>query len=270
MTFFATIKNLALRVGGQAIPKQPPSSDTATEQALKGLPAAFTKIHERLAIIVKPEPVSGTIKWRFNCEFKCRACGCSVVHLPKNYTDESIASCEACGVEFGPFGNIKLLAQLFVNVDWEKHGRPLKETVECVYWVEGPPAPPQSRAIVSGDGAYNFEVVGESHYQANLESIVDGRTEDGANYECVAILTPEHDNPYDPQAVCVNVNGRKVGHLPQDWAPKFNVALASNGYAQAACNALIVGGWDRGGNDRGYFGIKLDIALPFDLKPIAP
>jgi hypothetical protein len=66
----------------------------------------------------------------------------------------------------------------------------------------------------------------------------------------------------------VSVNGRKVAYLSRDWASKFNAALASNGYAQAACNALIVGGWDRGGH-RGNFGIKLDVALPLDLKPTA-
>ena len=67
----------------------------------------------------------------------------------------------------------------------------------------------------------------------------------------------------------MTVNGRTVAHLSRDWAAKFNAALASNGYAQASCNALIVGGWERGG-DRGHFGIKLDIALPLDLKPTAP
>ena len=127
----------------------------------------------------------------------------------------------------------------------------------------------QPGAIVSGDGGYHFEVVGESHYQAELERIVGGRTEDSASYQCVAILKPEPDNPYDPQAVCVTVNGRTVAYLSRDWAVKFNAALTSNGFAQAACSALIVGGWERGG-DRGHFGIKLDIALPLDLKPTAP
>jgi hypothetical protein len=126
----------------------------------------------------------------------------------------------------------------------------------------------ESGAFVSGDGGYLFEVVGESHYQADLEHIVGGRTRDSARYECVAGLTPEPSNPYDPQAVYVSVDGHKVGYLSRDWAAKFKAALASNGYAQASCNALIVGGWDRGG-DRGSFGIKLDIALPLDLRAAA-
>jgi hypothetical protein len=126
----------------------------------------------------------------------------------------------------------------------------------------------QPGAFVSGDGGYQFEVVGESHYQTDLERIVGGRTGDNTRYECLAVLTPEPDNPYDPQAVYVSVDGRKVAYLSRNWAAKFNAALAANGYAQAACNALIVGGWDRGG-DRGNFGIKLDIALPLDLKKCA-
>lgn len=127
----------------------------------------------------------------------------------------------------------------------------------------------QSVAIVSGDGSYRFEVVGESQYQADLERIVGGRIKDSASYQCVGILTPEPDNPYDRLAVYVSVDDRKVAYLTQDWAALFKAVLASNGYAQAACNALIVGGWDRGGNDRGDFGIKLDITFPLDLKPTA-
>jgi hypothetical protein len=29
-----------------------------------------------------------------------------------------------------------------------------------------------------------------------------------------------------------------------------------------SCKAKIVGGWDRGEGDRGYFGVKLSLALP--------
>ena len=117
-------------------------------------------------------------------------------------------------------------------------------------------------------GSYLFEVVGESHYQADLERIVGGRTEDSASFQCVGTLIPEPDNPYDPQAVRVSVDGCTVAHLSRDWAAKFNAALLSSGYARASCNALIVGGWDRGEDDRGHFGIKLDIVLPLNFQPV--
>ena len=132
--------------------------------------------------------------------------------------------------------------------------------------------PPEPDAFISGNGGYKFLVVGESSHQAALEYIAGGRTRESASHPCFALLIPEPDNPYDPQAVYVSVDGYKVGHLTRDWAPKFKAALAASGYAQAACNALIVGGWDRGSGrkKRGYFGIKLDIALPLDFQSITP
>jgi hypothetical protein len=66
----------------------------------------------------------------------------------------------------------------------------------------------------------------------------------------------------------VSVDGRTVAHLSRNWAAKFKDALLSSGYARASCNALIVGGWDRGEDDRGHFGIKLDIALPLNFQPV--
>jgi hypothetical protein len=128
----------------------------------------------------------------------------------------------------------------------------------------------ESRLGPRNDGEFRFEVVGESHYQTELERIVGGPTKEGAHHKCVATLTPEPDNPHDPQAVCVSVDGCKVGYLSRHWARKFNAALASNGYARAECNALIVGGriYPPGvGGGWGVFAIKLDITLPFDLRP---
>ena len=123
-----------------------------------------------------------------------------------------------------------------------------------------------SGAIVSGDGTYRFEVVGESHYQANLEHIAGGRTPEGAKFQCVAILIPEPNNPHDSNAVYVSVAGRKVAYLSREWAVRFNKVLSDGGYEIAECRAVIVGGWDRGREDRGHFGIKLDIALPVNLQ----
>jgi Protein of unknown function (DUF4236)/HIRAN domain len=121
-------------------------------------------------------------------------------------------------------------------------------------------------AIAMGDGAYRYEVVGESHYQTELAAIVGGRTEDSASHECAAVLVPEPNNPYDPNAIYVCIGGHKVGYLARDCAVSFGMALAQEGYGEASCRALIVGGWDRGKNDQGSFGVKLDIALPLHIQ----
>jgi hypothetical protein len=119
-------------------------------------------------------------------------------------------------------------------------------------------------AIVIGDEKFEFPVVGESHHQTLLEDICGGRTEDGANHKCAALLVPEPKNPYDKNAVAVTVDGKTVGYLARDVAPDFLTALASGSYESAACGAIIVGGWSRDG-DEGHFGIRLNAALPFTL-----
>ena len=120
---------------------------------------------------------------------------------------------------------------------------------------------PRSRAIVQGDEAFGFEMVGESHYQDALENIVGGRCEDSAKCYCAALLSPERDNKHDRDAVAVTIRGHKVGYLSREDAPSFNAALRAVGLQEAVCAAIIVGGWQRG-SDRGHFGVKLDMSWP--------
>jgi hypothetical protein len=42
--------------------------------------------------------------------FECKKCGGTVLELPDNYTDDSIAKCKSCGTEFGRYGDIKAKA----------------------------------------------------------------------------------------------------------------------------------------------------------------
>jgi hypothetical protein len=118
---------------------------------------------------------------------------------------------------------------------------------------------------VVGDGQFAFPIVGESHYQSDLEALAGGRSEEGAHQLCAALLEPEPDNPYDKNAVRVKVRSRTVGYLSQDVAPDFVAALQANGFASAACEAVIVGGWHRPGQANGHFGLRLNASMPFDL-----
>ncbi|MNT87690.1 hypothetical protein D3C72_2281390 [compost metagenome] len=43
--------------------------------------------------------------------FTCKTCGGTILSLPDDHTDDSIASCKACGQEFGRFGDIKAKAR---------------------------------------------------------------------------------------------------------------------------------------------------------------
>lgn len=73
-------------------------------------------------------------------------------------------------------------------------------------------------------GPDDLEVVGESHYQDALRALFkppEGRS----RMEVNAILLAEAHNPYDPNAVSVWIEGRKVGHLSRDDAAAMRPGL---------------------------------------------
>ncbi len=119
----------------------------------------------------------------------------------------------------------------------------------------------KSLNIANGPGTYDVDVVGESHYQGALESICGGRSEDNQRLEVEAFLVPESDNPYDSEAVRIEIQDQTVGHLDRETARSFREKMTEIGLTGAAakCSAIIVGGWDRGDDDRGHFGVKLDL-----------
>lgn len=119
----------------------------------------------------------------------------------------------------------------------------------------------QVATITNGPGTFLIEVVGESRYQEALEEICGGRTEDGHRHSVEAYLVPEDDNPHDSQAVLVVMEGNPVGHLDRKTARSFRKALAKVAPqgTTAKCPGVIVGGWDRGGDDWGHFGVRLDL-----------
>jgi hypothetical protein len=128
--------------------------------------------------------------------------------------------------------------------------------------------------IVTFDAARKMvDVVGEGSYQGSLERLAGGRTIDGPrNRDHTAILMPEPTNPYDVNAVRVVVvtstgDGAVIGYLSREDAVAYRPVidrLAADGDL-AACRASIGGGWDRGGGDRGSFGVRLSIGTPDEL-----
>jgi hypothetical protein len=111
-----------------------------------------------------------------------------------------------------------------------------------------------------------FEIVGESHHQGALAAIA-GRHPDGVQHHCYAMLIPEPQNPHDPHAVLVAIDGRPVGHLSRDDAFEYLERLAELGHAgkTAGCPAYICGGFVRNGA-RAAYGVKLGLAWPIALE----
>jgi hypothetical protein len=123
---------------------------------------------------------------------------------------------------------------------------------------------------MEGDGDFETDVVGESHYQDALAEIAGPKTEAGVDLEVKAQLVPEPDNPTDPQAVAVYIEGRKVGHLARDLAAQWVAIQARRGETGqiVEVDANITGGWRQalrgGGTSEGAFGVTLDLLDDLD------
>ncbi|WP_409464056.1 HIRAN domain-containing protein [Amycolatopsis sp. GA6-003] len=120
---------------------------------------------------------------------------------------------------------------------------------------------------LSDDG--RLGVVGESYYQEALRLVAGGRRI-GAGFEehlpVTAVLVPEPENPWDEDAVRVDVLAGsrtvKVGYLSRDRAAEYQPELLELGVkgVLGTCPARITGGGDK------YYGIYLHLAGPGELS----
>jgi len=125
---------------------------------------------------------------------------------------------------------------------------------------------------IEGAGHFDFEVVGESNYQGPLKRICGGRKKEPARHLVEAILVHEDDNEHDKKAIEVEIEGHTVAYLSRDDARNYRRRLKKAGHPgeSAYCDAVIVGGWNRGFFDKGKFGVKLDIPDEGKLEVTVP
>jgi hypothetical protein len=100
-----------------------------------------------------------------------------------------------------------------------------------------------SLTVTTGNHGF-LAVVGESHYQRALRSLV---TRVGAGGVFTARLVPERSNPHDSNAVAVFAEGRtleKVGYLTREAARTYQPRLMSHD-GPVACPARLTGGGAR-------------------------
>jgi hypothetical protein len=90
----------------------------------------------------------------------------------------------------------------------------------------------------------DFEVHGESFHRDYIEMLLSkyGRG------KFVTVLVAEPENPYDPNAVAVFVDGGLVGRLPREVAPDWHPAVAAaaaEGFVVAGTGAIFGGTPDK-------------------------
>jgi hypothetical protein len=103
--------------------------------------------------------------------------------------------------------------------------------------------------------------VGEASYQSALREIVKqhgGPKSDGVKIEVHVALVPEPKNKHDPNAVSVQMEGKKVAYLSRDDALDYQDVIEHLAKRKriGACRAVIIGG----ARDKPSYGVFLDLA----------
>lgn len=109
------------------------------------------------------------------------------------------------------------------------------------------------------EGSFPMQVVGESNYQAALIAICGHHTRHGYEGEHVALIEREPSNSYDPNAIRVMIEGRKVGYLSREQAVRVGEQMILAGLTRSACAARVRGGWRTNQHDEGHYGVGLAI-----------
>lgn len=79
--------------------------------------------------------------------------------------------------------------------------------------------------ILDGDGTFPIEVVGESHYRANLRKIAGSCEDDDVEVVKTGYLVPEPRNTHDANAMRVDVDRLQVGYLTRPDAARLAPVL---------------------------------------------
>ena len=112
------------------------------------------------------------------------------------------------------------------------------------------------------EGDELIRTVGVSHYQDALRAAAGEPDADAeVRVNCVATLVAEPDNPHDPDAIAVHVNGRLCGYLARDEHPRWREVvqtLAQHDHV-AAAEAMVAG---RGG----LLGLFLRLPTPTEAR----
>lgn len=108
----------------------------------------------------------------------------------------------------------------------------------------------------------NTEVAGEAHHRSEIRAVLGRDLRRGSEVELDNVpvhLVPEPDNPYDPNAVSVRVNGLVVGYLDRDTAARYRQPIrriAASGLTATTTARL----WAR--DDNGTLRARATVYLP--------
>ena len=121
--------------------------------------------------------------------------------------------------------------------------------------------------VVTWDGSYSYDVVGESYHRPELLALIKSAPEDQraqGEVWTVALLVREPTNKYDKNAIKVTIDGRHVGYVPKEDARTVG-SFVERVEAQAGpVGVRAVIGWSTYGGDDAPIGVRLDMFDPAD------
>lgn len=103
---------------------------------------------------------------------------------------------------------------------------------------------------------YAYQVTGESFYRDNLMAIIrknDAFQKGELMLDAILVLEPE--NEFDPTAVAVFIDGKKVGHIPKDDSMEVTEYIEDRKGTALQVKAVI--GWNTN-NSNPPIGVRLD------------
>ena len=111
-------------------------------------------------------------------------------------------------------------------------------------------------------GWYNQQVYGEDHYQDALIRLAGPYSKEGKRLICDADLYLEPNNPYDRNAIRVEIEGTPVGYIGRYDAPVLRKQLKAIGIldGQRVTVEAAIGG--------GRIGTRYGVYLDFDLPGV--
>ncbi len=121
--------------------------------------------------------------------------------------------------------------------------------------------PAQRQPRVAEGQLVPITIVGESGYQGVIKAI----KKQAGGREFVIVLRPEPQNPYDANAVSIQVDGNVVGYMPRDLAKQWQpvlLAAESEGYVVQG-KAAIYGGT----KDKPSLGVFGEATWPHGATP---
>lgn len=127
-------------------------------------------------------------------------------------------------------------------------------------------------------GTNHIEVAGTNYRRYEMKQAL--RITDPSRYEretTIAALIPEPDNPHDPQAVSVRVNGNVIGYLPREelrsWTPIIHRIVASGFIPETRCYLNWSPAYEDHIEEGGFAGAtvtlpKPHLAIPLNNPPL--